>query len=81
MPVPNPFSRKPPEPEPKFETDGLTAEQISIIVNRWRNLMDADFSPEEAFKLCSNPRLDWHYAAELRASGCPFEIIVNLTTP
>ena len=80
------FGRKPepnePQAEPETDDDGLSEEQIGIIANRWRNLTDSPehggggFTPEQAFALCANPRLDWHFAAHLRARGCPFEQIL-----
>lgn len=82
MPVfggrPNPT----PEPEPQIpDEEGLTAEQIAILAMRWKNLMDSGFTADEAFQLCENPGLDWHYAADLRRGGCPFAIILDLTSP
>ncbi len=78
------------EPEPPaaddLTEDVLSGEQIAIIHARWRNLTDpvekggGGFTPEEAFELCGNPRLDWHFAKYLRARGCPFETILELTS-
>ncbi len=71
----------PKEPPEELLEDVLTEEELGIIANRWRNLFEEGFTAEEAFALCSNPGLDWHYAARLRAKGCPFEIILDLTSP
>lgn len=84
MPIFGRGMQKEPQPEPTPEppvSEELSPEQIAIVHMRWTNLMDVGFSADEAFKLCENPGLDWHYAADLRASGCPFAIIVNLTSP
>lgn len=71
---------------PEFQEEGLSDEQIAIIHTRWRNLTDpiekggGGFTPDEAFVLCGNPHLDWHFAKYLNERGCKFETILELTS-
>lgn len=76
-----PPENQPPGQEPEIDQDEPSAEEIAVLANRWRNLVDSGFTAEEAFTLCGNPHLDWHFAARLFAQGCPFDIILNLTSP
>lgn len=80
-----------PEPEPERpaqtdDDDEFSSEQIAALHVRWRNLTDpaekggGGFTTDEALVLCGNPRLDWHFAKYLREQGCPFEMIVELTS-